>query len=90
MYSNILFERKAGVAVITLNRPRVLNALSRALKGELSDALGRVAKDPDIRAVVLIGAGKAFSAGEAQHDAFAAGDAKRHMEDFLAKRRKRS
>ena len=88
MYSNILFERKAGVAVITLNRPRVLNALSRALKGELSDALGRVAKDPDIRAVVLIGAGKAFSA--AQHDALAAGDAKRYMEDFLAKRRKRS
>ena len=45
MYSNILFERKAGIAVITLNRPRVLNALSRALKAELSDALGRVAKD---------------------------------------------
>jgi enoyl-CoA hydratase/carnithine racemase len=40
MYSNILFERKAGIAVITLNRPRVLNVLSRALKGELSDALG--------------------------------------------------
>ncbi|TMK76429.1 MAG: enoyl-CoA hydratase/isomerase family protein, partial [Actinobacteria bacterium] len=53
MYSSILFEQKAGIAVITLNRPRVLNALSRALKGELSDALGRVAKDPDIRAVVL-------------------------------------
>ena len=59
MYSSIRFERKADIAVITLNRPRVLNALSRALKGELSDALGRVAKDPDIRAVVLIGAGKA-------------------------------
>jgi enoyl-CoA hydratase/carnithine racemase len=69
MYSNILFERKAGVAVITLNRPRVLNALSRALKGELSDALGRVAKDPDIRAVVLIGAGKAFSAGQDLNEA---------------------
>ena len=69
MYSSILFEQKAGIVVITLNRPRVLNALSRALKGELSDALGRVAKDPDIRAVVLIGAGKAFSAGQDLNEA---------------------
>jgi len=69
MYSSILFEQKAGIVVITLNRPRVLNALSRALKGELSDALGRVAKDSDIRAVVLIGAGKAFSAGQDLNEA---------------------
>ncbi len=39
MYSNIVVEKKDGIAVITLNRPRVLNALSRALKGELADAL---------------------------------------------------
>jgi enoyl-CoA hydratase len=69
MYSNIVFERKADIAVITLNRPRVLNALSRALKGELADALGRVAADPGIRAVVLIGAGKAFSAGQDLNEA---------------------
>lgn len=69
MDSNIVFERKDDIAVITLNRPRVLNALSRALKGELSDALGRVAADPGIRAVVLIGAGKAFSAGQDLNEA---------------------
>ena len=40
-------------AVITLNRPRVLNALSRALKGELSDALTRIKADPGIRAVIM-------------------------------------
>lgn len=69
MYSNIVFEKKDSIAVITLNRPRVLNALSRALKGELSDALGRIAADPGVRAVVLIGAGKAFSAGQDLNEA---------------------
>ncbi len=69
MYTNIVFERDGAVAVITLNRPRVLNALSRALKAELADALGRVANDAGIRAVVLTGAGKAFSAGQDLNEA---------------------
>src|SRR3989442_7625757 len=65
MYQNILWEQKDRSAVITLNRPRVLNALSRALKGELSDALTRIKADPGIRAVIMTGAGdQAFSAGE--------------------------
>ena len=46
MYQNILWEQKDRSAVITLNRPRVLNALSRALKAELSDALTRIKADP--------------------------------------------
>ena len=41
MYQHILFEQKGRIAVVTLNRPRVLNALSVALKTELSDALKR-------------------------------------------------
>jgi enoyl-CoA hydratase/carnithine racemase len=69
VYSNIIVERQGSIAVITLNRPRVLNALSRALKGELSDALARIEKDGDVRAVVLIGAGKAFSAGQDLNEA---------------------
>ena len=69
MYSNIIFERKDEIAVITLNRPRVLNALSQALKAELSDALKRVAADSGIRAVVLTGAGDAFSAGQDLNEA---------------------
>jgi enoyl-CoA hydratase len=69
MYSNILFEQRDGIAVITLHRPRVLNALSRALKSELSDALRRIAGDSGVRAVVLIGAGKAFSAGQDLNEA---------------------
>jgi enoyl-CoA hydratase len=64
MYSNIIFEKEDDIAVITLNRPKVLNALSSALKAELLDAFGRVAADSSIRAVVLTGAGKSFSAGQ--------------------------
>lgn len=69
MDENIVFERKDSVATITLNRPRVLNALSRALKRDLSDALGRIRADSGIRALVLTGAGEAFSAGQDLNEA---------------------
>ena len=69
MYANIIVERQGSTAVITLNRPRVLNALSRALKSELAESLARIAKDPDVRAVVMIGAGKSFSAGQDLNEA---------------------
>ncbi len=65
MYQTIVWTRHGNVVLITLNRPRVLNALSRALKSELAAALARVKADPGIRAVVLTGAGdRAFSAGQ--------------------------
>ncbi len=70
MGANIIFERKDSVAIITLNRPRVLNALSTALKTELSDALRRVGGDTRIRALIIIGAGdEAFSAGQDLNEA---------------------
>jgi len=64
-YSHILFHvEEPGIAVLTVNRPDKLNALSGALIGELGDAFGRVAAEPGIRAAVLTGAGdKAFVAG---------------------------
>jgi enoyl-CoA hydratase len=65
MYEHIVWERRENVVVVTLNRPRVLNALSRALKRELADALGRVKTDESVRAFVITGAGEqAFSAGQ--------------------------
>jgi enoyl-CoA hydratase len=65
MYTNIGWEQAENVVIITLDRPRVLNALNRALKRELADALTRVKGDPTIRAVVITGAGdQAFSAGQ--------------------------
>jgi enoyl-CoA hydratase len=51
------------VRVVTLNRPAVLNATNEDMHRELSLVWGRLAADPDARAVVLTGAGTAFSAG---------------------------
>jgi len=53
----------AGYAVLTLNRPNALNALSRALMAQLSDAIDRLQADPAVRVLILTGAGKAFCAG---------------------------
>ncbi len=62
-FETILFERRAQVAHVTLNRPERLNALNRQLATEMSAAAGVIAADPDIRSVLLTGAGRAFCAG---------------------------
>jgi 2-(1,2-epoxy-1,2-dihydrophenyl)acetyl-CoA isomerase len=56
-------RRSERVAWIVLNRPQALNAWTRQLGRELIDALDDVAEDPDVRAIVLTGAGRAFSSG---------------------------
>jgi enoyl-CoA hydratase len=64
VYENLLLERGDAYAVITLNRPKVMNALNRALFAELDDAFTVLAGDSAIRAIILTGAGeKAFAAG---------------------------
>jgi enoyl-CoA hydratase/carnithine racemase len=68
-YEHILTERFDGTALITLNRPDKLNALSFGLMQELEEELTRLEGDTAVKAVVLIGAGdKAFSAGADIHE----------------------
>ncbi len=59
----ILIEKQDGVAVVTLNRPEALNALSRALVARITAVFRELAADPAVGAIVLTGAGRAFSAG---------------------------
>jgi enoyl-CoA hydratase len=59
----LLVEREGAIAVVTLNRPEALNALSRALRIEISRTFRALAADETVRAVVLTGAGRAFTAG---------------------------
>jgi 2-(1,2-epoxy-1,2-dihydrophenyl)acetyl-CoA isomerase len=59
----ILYERADGVARITLNRPGKLNALTVPMVEALRAALAEAEADPDVRAVLLCGAGRAFGAG---------------------------
>ena len=61
-YKEILYEKKRGGVLITLNRPEAMNAISRLLIKELHAALDEIEADPEIRAVVITGAGRAFSA----------------------------
>ncbi len=53
----------AGFAVVTLNRPQAMNALSRALMSALAETLDALAANDAVRVIVLTGAGRAFSAG---------------------------
>lgn len=63
-YENILVKRDYPYAIITLNRPSVLNALSDALLTEIDQALDELGVDRNIRAIIVTGSGpKAFSAG---------------------------
>jgi enoyl-CoA hydratase len=63
-YENIIYEVKEGIATITFNRPKALNALNGALLKELSQALDEIGADEDIRVLILTGAGdKSFVAG---------------------------
>ncbi|MEJ2642792.1 MAG: enoyl-CoA hydratase-related protein [Desulfosarcinaceae bacterium] len=63
-YEHIIFEAREGIVTITFNRPKALNALNRALLGELDQALTDIESDDSARVVVLTGAGdKAFVAG---------------------------
>jgi enoyl-CoA hydratase len=63
-YQNILVEREDRIAIITLNRPGVLNTLSQATVDELDAAIDELGADESVRAIIITGAGeKAFAAG---------------------------
>jgi len=63
-YENLLFDVQDGVAVITFNRPKVLNALNARTIEELDEAVRAVERDRGVKALVLTGAGeKSFIAG---------------------------
>lgn len=62
-YENILLSRSANVGILTLDRPDKLNAFAGTMRQELADALAELETDPDVRVVVITGAGRGFCAG---------------------------
>lgn len=62
-YETLLYERSDGVAIVTLNRPEARNAMSPQMRKEFAHLLAHLRGDDEARALVIIGAGKAFCAG---------------------------
>ena len=62
-YETLLVERRESAALITFNRPDKLNPLSTLVVSEALDAVAAVGADPEVRSVVLTGAGRSFIAG---------------------------
>ena len=61
--AQLQIQREDGYAILTLNRPQAMNALSPQLIGDLCTVFRELQAEPDIRAVILTGAGRAFCAG---------------------------
>lgn len=82
-YENILVETRGHVGLITLNRPKALNALSSPLMAELTEALDAFEADNNIRAMVLTGSEKAFAAGADIKEMQDKTWSEAYMEDFI-------
>lgn len=72
-YVTLLIEKREGVALVTLNRPERLNAINTRMKAEMRGLLDTIESDESVGAVVLCGAGRAFSSGMDLKDDAAAG-----------------
>lgn len=82
-YELILVETQGRVGIVTLNRPKALNALNGALIGELNRALDGFEADPLIGAVVLTGSERAFAAGADIKEMATLGYPQTYLDDFI-------
>nr|MBA3565085.1 enoyl-CoA hydratase/isomerase family protein [Gammaproteobacteria bacterium] len=81
-YEHILVERRDAVGLVTLNRPKAMNALSNALMEELGKALQDFEKDEAIGAIILTGNEKAFAAGADIRDMQGKGATDLFLDDY--------
>jgi len=84
-YDTIIVDCKGPVGLITLNRPKAMNALNSALVAEMGRALDFFEADEDIGAIVLTGSDKAFAAGADIKEMASKNFAQAYMENFITK-----
>ena len=82
MSEHLMRENCGRSALVTINRPGVYNALTRQAKLDLVGVLGDAENDPEIRSIIITGAGKAFSSGQDLNDR-GGGDADRDLGQIL-------
>lgn len=87
-YSNILYEKKDGVAKVTLNRPDAMNSVDKDTHLELQDALTDIEKDKAVRVVILTGSGRAFCTGADLKYAMTLTESQEKVYEFLGLWRK--
>lgn len=84
--NKVLLEKQDGYAIVTLNRPEAMNALSRELRADFVAAFEDCQQDPAVRVIILTGKGKAFCAGfDLQELATSAGDASEEADNAIAR-----
>lgn len=79
MYKTVLVEKKQDIAILTLHRPRVWNAINPELIKEISQALTALEADGEVKVVIMTGAGRSFSTG---HDMSASDAEIKELIDF--------
>jgi len=84
-YETILVERRGAVGLVTLNRPKALNALNAALVAELGAALDAFEADEEVGAILLSGSDKAFAAGADIKEMAAKTYMEAYSEDFITR-----
>lgn len=62
-YNTVILGKKEGVALLTLNRPDVLNSVNMTMREEIAGILDDLEADPDIHLLIVTGAGRAFCSG---------------------------
>ena len=83
-YETVLYDVADRICTITLNRPEKLNAWTRQMHFDLKDAMQKAGADPDVRAIILTGAGRGFCAG--RRHGRPAGDRRRRPRPIAAAR----
>ncbi|MDD4875603.1 MAG: enoyl-CoA hydratase/isomerase family protein [Dehalococcoidales bacterium] len=63
IYEDLLLEKRNGIATITLNAPDKMNAFTSSMRENIPLAVDDIAKDDEVKAVIVTGAGRAFCAG---------------------------
>jgi 2-(1,2-epoxy-1,2-dihydrophenyl)acetyl-CoA isomerase len=85
-YENINFELKDGVAILTLNRPDSLNSFTSDMHAEVRTVMKEVQNNPDVRCLVITGAGRGFCAGQDLNDrAVAPGESMPDLSESIKK-----
>jgi 2-(1,2-epoxy-1,2-dihydrophenyl)acetyl-CoA isomerase len=85
-YENINFELKDGVAILTLNRPDSLNSFTSDMHADVRTVMKEVQNNPDVRCLVITGAGRGFCAGQDLNDrAVAPGESMPDLSESIKK-----